>query len=149
MSRVTDIAARFAAGSLAVCREGAVVALHIGTPQGEVVVTMGELDFVRAARGPRDHNGNLFRSLDQIDVETRHAAEATTPLSVAAPRKPMVPRGTNADKYAAVQRAKDAGSHLTYGALCAQIGVPIGSFYGWRSTHGLARAPRATAAPKL
>jgi hypothetical protein len=42
------------------------VALHLGTPRGIVVVTLSEQEFVRNARGRKDHNGNPFRSLDQI-----------------------------------------------------------------------------------
>jgi hypothetical protein len=38
----------------------------MGTPRGIVVVTLSEQDFVRNARGRKDHNGNPFRSLDQI-----------------------------------------------------------------------------------
>lgn len=84
MSRnVTKIVARFTAGSLNVCRVGSTVALHLNTPEGEVVVTMRERDFIQGARGPVDHNGNPFRSADQIDCEKRLLVEAldtTKPL---------------------------------------------------------------------
>lgn len=93
---ITGIAARFHAGSLAVCREGGVVALHLGTPEGEVLVTMREKDFVRGARGRCDHNGNPFRSLDEIEGVKRIELPAAElpPLSTqpdAAPQAPASP----------------------------------------------------------
>lgn len=70
MSRnVTKIASRHHAGAVHVCRVGSTVALHFSTPEGEVLITMRERDFVAGARGPVDHNGNPFRNPTQLDAE--------------------------------------------------------------------------------
>lgn len=87
--RCTGVAARFHAGSLAVCREGAIVALHLGTPEGTVIVTMRERDFLRGARGPVDHHGHPFRTIEQLDAERQ--VEIANPESIQplAPAQPL------------------------------------------------------------
>lgn len=65
--RVTDIVSRIHATGLAVTTAGALVALHLATPQGIVVVTMDRATFA-AARAERDHHGMPF---DQAKADTR------------------------------------------------------------------------------
>ena len=72
--RVTDIVSRIHATGLAVTTAGALVALHLATPQGIVVVTMDRPTFA-AARAERDHHGMPF---EQSKVETRKRGNADT-----------------------------------------------------------------------
>ena len=92
--KVTGIIEVHTAGSIAVCREGSKVALHIATTEGEVLVHMRERDFVRSCRGFADHNGNPFRTLDELDEERRRVQEAAElpPREPGVTSKPGNPR---------------------------------------------------------
>lgn len=87
LKRITGITAIYAAGSVDVCRDGAKVALHIYTTEGEVLVRMSERNFIFSFRGIVDANGNPFRSLEQIDTAKRREDEAAS-LSAPAPVEP-------------------------------------------------------------
>ncbi len=78
---VTATLSREVAGSMAVCRHGDTVALHLFTPGGTRIFHLHEREFVFKARAPLDSNGNPFRTV----------AELTAKLDVAAP----VPRANN------------------------------------------------------
>ncbi len=71
----TKVCAIYEAGSISVCRAGDLVALHIHTTSGEVIVRMAERQFVVDCRGPRDANGNTLRTFEQLDEQSRHNAE--------------------------------------------------------------------------
>ncbi len=142
--RCTGIAARFHAGSVAVCRAGAEVALHLATTQGEVVVTMREIDFVRGARGAKDHNGVPFRTVEQLDVEKRReqeAAELPPP-----PADKITPsfngRKINPDTIANCEKAwllYLAEPALTQGRAAVRLGLPAAVFNEWvRTNHAVA-----------
>ncbi|MBC8009958.1 MAG: hypothetical protein H7067_07665 [Burkholderiales bacterium] len=60
--RVTDVRARLFAQGMAVTTAGVLVALHLHTDSGTVVVTMTRTVFA-AARAERDANGMPFRAL--------------------------------------------------------------------------------------
>lgn len=80
-SNVTGVLSREVAGSLAVCRAGDTVALHLFTPGGTRIFHLTEREFVLKARALFDANGNPFRSVAQL----------TQKLDVTAP----VPRASN------------------------------------------------------
>lgn len=78
--KVTDVLASFDAGQIAPCRVGSVVALHIGTPQGEIIVRIAEKEFIKSCRGPADHHGNPWRTLEELKAaHERETGEAARP----------------------------------------------------------------------
>jgi len=66
MPRVTDILGRYHVSNFSVCREGTVIALHLGTPKGTIIGVMTEKEFTKAARGDVDSNGVPFRPIEEI-----------------------------------------------------------------------------------
>lgn len=82
ISRITDVVAWYEAGTVAPCKAGDDVAIRFSTTSGEVVIKMREKDWVRGARGPRDYNGNKFRTVEQFEEERRqrHPEPQTRPV---------------------------------------------------------------------
>ena len=82
----TALAGAFDAGEIAVCRASGLVALHFSTPSGRFIFRVLEKSFVRACRGPHDHNGQPFRTLAEItareDRERGDPAETTPPQPI-------------------------------------------------------------------
>lgn len=72
-TRCTDLRGTFDAGALDVCRVGDLVALHLATAQGRFVFRLDEITFVQAVRGPRDSNGQPFRTAEEIHALDRAA----------------------------------------------------------------------------
>lgn len=139
----TKLREKFDAGSIAVCRMGNKVALHISTPEGEILVHMREIDFVRGCRGLADHNGVPFRTVDEIDVEKRLAAEAAKlpPPEVKDPR--VIPPGDRRRRpllkpetlklYEQIY-AIDMGPHERGAivAACRARGIRSSRYFGWK-----------------
>jgi len=86
--RVTDIVARVHATHLDVCRQGNLVGLHLATTAGVVMVTMDVGEFVRAARGPRDHNGNALPTWTDPEALRQEEAPVGDVVPVAEPERP-------------------------------------------------------------
>lgn len=66
---VTGVISREIAGSLAVCRQGDTVALHLFTPAGTRIFHLTEREFVFKARAPFDSNGNAFRTVAGLTAQ--------------------------------------------------------------------------------
>ena len=128
---VTGVISREVAGSLAVCRQGETVALHLFTPAGTRIFHLTERELVLKARAPLDSNGNSFRTV----------AALTEKLDLAAP----MPRADNnsgrsmhPEQLAAYQAAFSgllSGHYKTKSAAFrAQPGLPAhlySAFVAW------------------
>ena len=62
-ANVCGVLSREVAGSMAVCRQGETIALHLFTPGGTRIFHLTEREFVLKARAPLDSNGNGFRTV--------------------------------------------------------------------------------------
>jgi hypothetical protein len=139
---VTGIIAIHHAGSIAVCREGSKVAMHIATPNGEVLVHVSEREFILGCRRECDHNGNPFRTLHQITVETRQAAEAaalpppdrTAFGSSSRPRRSISPETlARYEEIAAIAEAqRESRQRGAIAKACRDHGVNYANFNAWR-----------------
>lgn len=141
-ANVCGVLSREVAGSMAVCRQGETVALHLFTPAGTRIFHLTEREFVLKARAPLDSNGNAFRTV----------AGLTEKLDLKAP----VPRADNnvgrsmhPEQLAAYQAAFGgllSGHYKTKSAAFrAQPGLPAhlySAFVAWT----LRGPQRATAA---
>lgn len=138
----TRIIERVQATGLAVCRAGPVVALHVATLTGEVIITVAEAVFVAAARGPRDHNGNPWREFAEINTAgDRPFAPILLADAAAVPVGRIIRQNSHPEalKHAAIELKKSGGSPLSYGALCAQAGCNYHGFVSWRRRNGFFR----------
>jgi len=139
-TNVTKTIAIYFAGSIAPCREGDRVALHISTPEGEVLVQISERAFHEGCRGPADSNLVPWRDLDQ----RRREYESTPALVAVAPRRTggrkLAPERLKA--YQEIRAIAEAPhDHGAISAACAARGVTHANYASWRRTQAMRTAP--------
>lgn len=137
----TAVADRFHADAFAVCRQGSIVALHVYTRQGEIIVTVAEGEFLREARGATDHNGNPWREL--LDPKQRDEVLQADVAQISAEKSQRQPSQFTPEveqKFFAIEKKKLAGSPLSFRILCDEAGVSSAAFYSWRVRTGRALA---------
>jgi len=89
--RVTGVVAIYDAGTLQPCRAGDKVALHVLTPEGEIIIRCSERTFVTGCRAEADANGNPFRTLAELDAERRARRGEPEPDPAPEPARPARP----------------------------------------------------------
>lgn len=137
--RVTDKHVFPAVGLFEVRRVGGIVALQLGTPQGEFLFHVRERAFVKHARGSRDDQGNRFRTtIDEIDAERLGGApgEPAAPDAESGHRRghPLT-----AEKRALYLRAS-VDLRTTPGAcwkdVASKHGLSLSALHRWCAVHG-------------
>jgi len=132
--RMTDVIGRAHALQIDVCRAGTMVALHLATAGGVIVITADYEVFARGCRGPRDHNRHPFPAAVIDDIE----AEALPSSCVRRPRRNKPnnygQRGTPPEKveqYRQVWRRFIADPAMTVNAAAAEMGLHYSTACNW------------------
>ena len=133
----TRVAGVFVAGEVAACRADGIVALHISTPAGRFIFRVQEKMFVRACRGPVDHNGNPFRTLEEIKALGRGEDEQLQADAAAVPPAPT-PAPEPAPTLASFQQGWEfliANLDWNIADASARFGFDQAKFSTWITYH--------------
>ena len=125
--KCTEVIGRFHAGSLDVCREGAIVALHMATPAGVLVVTLDEREFVTKARGRADYHGHPFRNLSDLNPPANPKAQ----MLGDAPEKPRLPRGEATARCPLAWEALKRDLARSIEEVSEEQGIPKSTLHNW------------------
>lgn len=143
--RITDVIGRHHAVDIAVCKQAELVALHLTTSRGVVVVTTSLHEFTQKCRGPRDHNGNRLPLFAPFALPEKKPAEPNTPPAEVPGEKrgPRTPHPNSMpeeelQKYIAAAKDVAAFVYPTKSAAARAHGISENCFHAWiRSASGI------------
>lgn len=130
LRRVTDVVQRAHAQALDVTAAGDLVALHCRTSRGTVVVTVALVDFLAAARGPRDANGRpwpVSRRTADLPAAPEPASAYTPPSPTGKITRAKLTPERQARIDAAARRIIASGEKAA--PLAQEIGEPVSYLY--------------------